>query len=78
MAAAQSEGCGKKSMADTVQSQAEKLMVFISYAAQEVVDKVKASVRRCLTPEGRKQFHLREVSRWRHARNLWPYVDHTP
>ena len=47
-------------------------------SAQAVVDEVKASVPRCLTPDERKRFHLREVSRWCYARNLWPHLDHGP
>jgi TIR domain len=41
-------------------------------------DEVKSSVPRCLTPEERRQFHLREMSRWCYARNLWPHLDHGP
>jgi dipeptidyl aminopeptidase/acylaminoacyl peptidase len=47
-------------------------------SAQAEIDEVKASLPRCLTPEERKQFHLREVSRWCYARNLWPHLDHGP
>jgi WD40 repeat protein len=47
-------------------------------SAQDVVDEVKASAPRCLTPKERKDFHLREVSRWCYARNLWPHLDHGP
>jgi WD40 repeat protein len=43
---------------------------------QDVVDEVKSSIPRCLTPEERKRFHLREVSRWCYVRNLWPHLDH--
>ncbi|MGA8448412.1 MAG: hypothetical protein WB766_24975 [Roseiarcus sp.] len=47
--------------------------------AQAVVDEVKASVPRCLTPDERKQFHLQAPTpRWCYARNLWPYLDHGP
>jgi hypothetical protein len=42
-----------------------------------VVEKVKASMPRCLTPDERKEFHLHDAApRWCHARNLWPYLDH--
>ena len=47
--------------------------------AQAVVDEVKASIPRCLTPDEHKQFHLQTPTpRWCYARNLWPYLDHGP
>jgi WD40 repeat protein len=47
------------------------------YSAQDLVDEVKASVPRCLTPDEREHSHLYNASpRWCHARNLWPYLDH--
>ena len=47
--------------------------------AQELVEKVKASVPRCLTPAQREGFHLGTATpRWCYARNLWPYADHGP
>jgi WD40 repeat protein len=47
-------------------------------SSQAEIDEVKASIPRCLTPEERDRFHLREVSRWCYARNLWPHIDHGP
>jgi WD40 repeat protein len=48
-------------------------------SAQALVEEVKASLPRCLTPEERKRFHLRTAAPlWCHARNLWPYADHGP
>jgi WD domain, G-beta repeat len=45
--------------------------------AQELVEKVKARVPRCLTPAQREGFHLGTATpRWCYARNLWPYADH--
>ena len=48
-------------------------------SAQAVVERVEASVPRCLTPYERKGFHVRTPTpRWCYARNLWPYLDHGP
>jgi hypothetical protein len=48
-------------------------------SVQALVEEVKASVPRCLTPEDRERFHLGRVAPlWCHARNLWPYADHGP
>lgn len=48
-------------------------------SAQALVDAVKASLPRCLTPAQREQFHLGTAApRWCHTRNLWPYADHGP
>ena len=47
-------------------------------SAQAEIDEIKASLPRCLTSEERRRFHLREVSRWCYARNLWPHLDHGP
>ena len=49
------------------------------FSAQDVVDEVKATVPRCMTPNEREHSHLHDASpRWCHARNLWPYLDHGP
>ena len=46
---------------------------------QSLIDRVKASVPRCLTPAQRESFHLGgPAPRWCHTRNLWPYADHGP
>jgi WD40 repeat protein len=67
---------GKRVLTGSEDNTARLWPVFSS--AQDVVDEVKASAPRCLTPEQRKRFHLREVSRWCYARNLWPHLDHGP
>jgi hypothetical protein len=47
--------------------------------AQELVQKVKATMPRCLTPAQREGFYLgTAIPRWCYARNLWPYADHGP
>ncbi|HVP98393.1 MAG TPA: hypothetical protein VMS87_03890, partial [Roseiarcus sp.] len=65
---------GKRVLTGSADNTARLSDVFPS--AQAVVDEVKASMPRCLTPDERKRFHLREVSRWCYARNLWPHLDH--
>ena len=67
---------GKRVLTGSPDKTARLWPVFSS--AQAEIDEVKASIPRCLTPEERKRFHLREVSRWCYARNLWPHLDHGP
>jgi WD40 repeat protein len=67
---------GKRVLTGSYDHTARLWPVFSS--AQEVIDEVKATLPRCLTSEERTRFHLREVSRWCYARNLWPHLDHGP
>jgi len=46
-------------------------------SAQELIDTVKTTVPRCLTPTQREAFHLgTPPPRWCYERNLWPFADH--
>jgi len=46
-------------------------------SAQDLINTVRASVPRCLTPTQREAFHLGTPSpRWCYERNLWPFADH--
>src|SRR5262249_27656922 len=46
-------------------------------SVQELVDTVRTSVPRCLTPLQRQAFHLgTPPPRWCYERNLWPFADH--
>jgi WD40 repeat protein len=48
-------------------------------SAQALVEEVKASALRCLTPEQRESFHLgAPPPRWCNARKLWPFADAAP
>jgi len=43
----------------------------------ELIDTVKTTVPRCLTPTQREAFHLgTPPPRWCYERNLWPFADH--
>jgi hypothetical protein len=44
---------------------------------QDLINTVKTSVPRCLTPMQRAAFHLGTPSpRWCYERDLWPFADH--
>jgi WD40 repeat protein len=46
---------------------------------QDLVNTVRTSVPRCLTPMQREAFHLgTPPPRWCYERNLWPFADHGP
>jgi hypothetical protein len=46
---------------------------------QTLIDTVRASMPRCLTPTQREAFHLgTPPPRWCYERNLWPFADHGP
>ena len=46
-------------------------------SAQDLIDTVRTSVPRCLTPTQREAFHLGTPSpRWCYEHNLWPFADH--
>jgi hypothetical protein len=46
-------------------------------SAQALIDTVRTSVPRCLTPAQREAFHLGTAPpRWCYERNLWPFADH--
>ena len=46
-------------------------------SAQDLIDTVRTSVPRCLTPSQREAFHLGTLPpRWCYERNLWPFADH--
>jgi hypothetical protein len=48
-------------------------------SAQALIDTVRTSVPRCLTPTERQEFHLgTPPPRWCYERNLWPFADHGP
>jgi hypothetical protein len=48
-------------------------------STQDLIDTVRASVPRFLTPAQREAFHLgTPTPRWCYERNLWPYADHGP
>ena len=50
---------------------------FVFKSAQALIDTVRASVPRCLTPTQRGAFHLgTPPPRWCYERNLWPFADH--
>ena len=66
---------GKRVLTGSEDNTARQWEIFPS--AQALVEKVEASIPRCLTPDERKQFHLL-APRWCYARNLWPYLDHGP
>jgi len=45
-------------------------------SAQALIDTVRTSVPRCLTPVQREAFHLgTSPPRWCYERNLWPFAD---
>ena len=68
---------GKLVVTGSADKMARLWKVFSS--VQALVEAVKASVPRCLSPAQRQQFHLGTVApRWCHTRNLWPYADHGP
>ena len=47
-------------------------------SAQDLIDTVRTSVPRCLTPLQREAFHLgTPPPRWCYERNLWPFADHS-
>jgi WD40 repeat protein len=49
----------------------------VSKSAQDLVNIVRTSVPRCLTPVQREAFHLgTPPPRWCYQRNLWPFADH--
>jgi len=46
-------------------------------SAQDLIDTVRTSVPRCLTPQQRQALHLgTPPPRWCYERNLWPFADH--
>ena len=46
-------------------------------SSQALIDTVKTTVPRCLTPAQREAFHLgTPPPRWCYERNLWPFADH--
>jgi hypothetical protein len=46
-------------------------------SAQDLIDTVRTSVPRCLTPMQREAFHLgTSPPRWCYEHNLWPFADH--
>jgi hypothetical protein len=46
-------------------------------SAQNLIDTLRASGPRCLTPTQREAFHLgTPPPRWCYERNLWPFADH--
>ena len=46
-------------------------------SAQDLINTVRTSVPRCLTPAQREAFHLgTPPPRWCYERNLWPFADH--
>jgi WD40 repeat protein len=49
----------------------------VSKSVQDLIDIVRTSVLRCLTPMQREAFHLgTPPPRWCYERNLWPFADH--
>ena len=50
---------------------------FAFKSAQALIDVVRTTVPRCLTPLQREAFHLgTPPPRWCYERNLWPFADH--
>ena len=48
-------------------------------STQDLINTVRISVPRCLTPTQREAFHLgTPPPRWCYERNLWPFADHGP
>ena len=48
-------------------------------SAQDLINTVRTTVPRCLTPTQREAFHLgTPPPRWCYERNLWPFADHGP
>jgi WD40 repeat protein len=46
-------------------------------SAEALIDTLRTSVPRCLTPMQREAFHLgTPPPRWCYERNLWPFADH--
>jgi hypothetical protein len=46
-------------------------------SAQDLINTVRTSVPRCLTPTQREAFHLgTPPPRWCYERDLWPFADH--